>query len=165
MLRLTLVRHAKAAPAYADQQDRDRALEPRGRRDALEMGRRLEARGLKPDRILTSPAARALETATLLAGELGLDAAQLMQEERLYLAGSETLLAAARALGGATRHLMIVGHNPGLCEFADELSCERSVDNLPTCAVYSLQFDIQDWRELELASGVDAQLDYPEKAF
>ncbi len=56
---------------------------------------------------------------------------------------------------------MIVGHNPGLTEFADALSCERSIDNMPTCAVYTLEFDIEDWSELEFAQGVNAELDYP----
>ena len=44
MLRLTLVRHAKTEPAHPGQEDWDRALEPRGQRDAPEMARRLKER-------------------------------------------------------------------------------------------------------------------------
>jgi phosphohistidine phosphatase len=59
---------------------------------------------------------------------------------------------------------MVVGHNPGITEFADRISSEREVDNMPTCAVYTLQFPIAAWSELEWDSGVDAELDYPKRS-
>jgi phosphohistidine phosphatase len=163
MLRLTLVRHAKTEPAYSGQDDWDRVLEPRGQRDAPEMGRRLKDRGSKPDKILTSPAVRAITTATIIARELGVSAAKIVPDERLYLASRKQLLAVVQELGGTAKHLMVVGHNPGLTEFADALSSERSIDNMPTCAVYTLEFDIRNWRDLEFALGVNAEFDYPNK--
>jgi phosphohistidine phosphatase len=162
--RLTLVRHAKTEPARAGQEDWDRALEARGQRDAPEMARRLKHRDLKPDKILSSPAVRALATATIMARELGVSAQKVHQDERLYLAAAKDILAVVREFGGRTRHLMLVGHNPGLTDFADRISGERSLDNLPTCAVYTLQFAIKDWSELEWDSGVDAELDYPKRS-
>ena len=163
MLRLTLVRHAKTEPAHSGQEDWDRALEARGQRDAPEMGRRLKGRGLKPDKILTSPAVRAISTTSIMARELGVAGSKVVPDERLYLASSKQLLVTVQELGGTAKHLMVVGHNPGLTEFADALSCERSIDNLPTCAVYTLEFDINNWRELEFAQGVNAEFDYPKK--
>ena len=47
---------------------------------------------------------------------------------------------------------------------ADKLSSERSVDNMPTCAVFSLEFDITRWDELVWATGINADFDYPKKA-
>jgi phosphohistidine phosphatase len=164
MLRLTLVRHAKTEPGRPGQEDWDRALEGRGQRDAPEMARRLKQRDLKPDKIVSSPAVRAVTTATIMARELGVPAQKVQQDERLYLAAAKDILAVVRELGGRTRHLMLVGHNPGITDFADRISCERSLENLPTCAVYTLQFEIGDWSELDWASGVDADLDYPKKS-
>jgi phosphohistidine phosphatase len=163
MLRLTLVRHAKTEPGRSDQEDWDRALEPRGQRDAPEMGHRLKTRKLKPDKMLTSPAVRALTTATIVARELGFAADRLQQDERLYLASAKDMLKVVQELGGDARHVMVVGHNPGITEFADKLSSERSIDNMPTCAVYTLEFAIRDWRELDWSTGVNADLDYPKK--
>ena len=60
MKRLTLLRHAKTEVQHSGQEDWDRELEPRGQKDAPEMARRLRERKLKPDRIVTSPAVRAL---------------------------------------------------------------------------------------------------------
>lgn len=164
LLRLTLVRHAKTEPARHGQEDWDRALESRGQRDAPEMARRLKQYSPKPERILSSPAVRAITTATIMARELGVSAQKVQQDERLYLASPKDMLAVIRELGERARHLMVVGHNPGITEFADRISSERSIDNLPTCAVYSLQFEIAAWSELEWDSGVDADLDYPKRS-
>jgi phosphohistidine phosphatase len=164
LLRLTLVRHAKTEPGRHGQEDWDRALESRGQRDAPEMARRLKQYSPKPERILSSPAVRAITTATIMARELGVSAQKVQQDERLYLASPKDMLAVIRELGERAHHLMVVGHNPGITEFADRISSERSVDNLPTCAVYSLQFAIAAWSELQWDSGVDAELDYPKRS-
>ncbi len=163
MLRLTLVRHAKTEPAAPGQEDWDRALEPRGQHDAPEMARRLKDAHGKPERILTSPALRAITTTNIMARTLSVPAAKIVQDERLYLASPKDLLAIVRELGENAPHLMVVGHNPGITEFGDKLSAERSLDNMPTCAVYSLEFAIEHWRELEWSSGVNADFDYPNK--
>ena len=77
MLRLTLVRHAKTEPARRGQEDWDRALEPRGQRDAPEMGATPEGARLEAGQdAVTSPAVRALTTATIMARELGVSAQQ-----------------------------------------------------------------------------------------
>jgi len=163
MLRLTLVRHAKTEPAHPGQEDWDRALEARGQRDAPEMGRRLKQQQLKPDKILSSPAVRAITTATIMARELGVTASKVIQDERLYLAGPKDLLKVIHELGGKARHLMVVGHNPGITEFADRISSERSIDNMPTSAFYTLELDIGEWTDLAWGSGVNVDFDYPKK--
>jgi phosphohistidine phosphatase len=164
LLRLTLVRHAKTEPARPGQEDWDRVLEPRGQRDAPEMARRLKQISPKVDRVLSSPAVRAITTATIMTRELGVSAQKVQQDERLYLASPKDMLAVIRELGERSRHLMVVGHNPGMTEFADKISSERGIDNMPTCAVYTLQFEIAAWSELEWDSGVDAELDYPKRS-
>ena len=161
MRRLTLLRHAKTEAQHSGQKDWDRVLEPRGQRDAPEMARRLRERKLKPDKMITSPAVRALATAHIFAHELHLPGTKLQQDERLYLASPKALKEVIRELGGDARHLMIVGHNPGLTEFAERVSADRSIDNMPTCAIYTLEFDLKDWSELDWNSGVNAELDYP----
>jgi phosphohistidine phosphatase len=161
MKRLTLVRHSKSDWSLPGQQDWDRALNKRGQRDAPEMARRLRARKLKPDVILSSPAVRALATATIMARELKVAASIVHQDERLYLAGPADMLAVIRELGGHAQHLMVFGHNPGITDFANRLSAGDRIDNMPTSAVFTATFGIHDWSELDWASGQDAQFDYP----
>jgi phosphohistidine phosphatase len=165
MKRLTLLRHAKTEAQHSGQDDWARELEPRGKKDAPEMAHRLRDRKLKPDRIITSPAVRALATANIFAKELHVAAARLVQDERLYLAAPKVIREVIRELGGTDPHLMIVGHNPGLTEFADRISAEREIDNMPTCAIYTLEFELDTWGELEWDSGVNAELDYPKNCW
>jgi phosphohistidine phosphatase len=161
MKRLTLLRHAKSDWSLPGQNDWDRPLNKRGQRDAPDMARRLRARRLKPDLILTSPAVRALTTATVMARELKVPAAHVIQDERLYLASPADLIAVIRELGGESKHLMVFGHNPGMNECANRLSAGDHIDNLPTCGMFTARFDIRSWADLDWNSGQEAEFDYP----
>jgi phosphohistidine phosphatase len=161
MRRLTLVRHAKSDWSLPGQQDWDRALNRRGQRDVPEMARRLRGRRLKPDLVLTSPAVRAVTTATILAREHKVDASRIAQDERLYLASAPSMLAVVRELGGDALHLMVFGHNPGITDFANRLSAGEQIDNLPTCGVFTATFDVTNWDALAWGLGEDARFDYP----
>jgi phosphohistidine phosphatase len=160
---LVLVRHAKSDWSLPDQDDWDRPLNARGQRDAPEMARRLRGRRIKPGLILASPAVRAIATATIMARELRITASLLKPEERLYLASPVDMLAVVRELGGDAAQLMVVGHNPGITEFANRLSAGETIDNMPTCAVFTAEFDLAGWEQLDWGRGQDAEFDYPRK--
>jgi phosphohistidine phosphatase len=159
--RLTLVRHAKSDWSLPGQDDWDRVLNRRGQMDAPEMARRLRSRRLKPDLILTSPAVRALATASIMARELKVPAELIAQDERLYLAEPEQILAVVRELGGDARHVMVFCHNPGITDCANRLSAGDRIDNMPTCAVFTACFAVDDWSRLDWHSGQQAEFDYP----
>jgi phosphohistidine phosphatase len=163
MLLLTLLRHAKTEPGRSGQEDWDRELEPRGRKDAPEIARRLREKELIPTLIVSSPAVRAVATAKLVARELSIPVRNIVHDERLYLASPKVMLEVIRERGKAAPHLMVVGHNPGITEFADQLSAERSLDNMPTCAAYTLELEITDWKELDWGTGMNAEFDYPSR--
>lgn len=163
MKQLTLIRHASAAPVFGGQPDWDRELEARGVRDAQIMGERLHASKVKPDLFMSSPAVRALTTAQHIAHAIGLPLAAIQKRERLYLASPKDLLALICDVGGTANHLWIVGHNPGISECADQLSSERRIDNMPTCAIVEMEFDIAHWRDLSWGLGVNVEFDYPHK--
>lgn len=161
MKRLTLVRHAKSDWSLAGQADWDRPLNKRGQRDAPEMARRLRSRRYKPDLILSSPAVRALTTATVMARELKVPATALRQDERLYLASLADVMAVIQEHGGTAKHVMVFGHNPGLNECANRLSAGEQIDNLPTCGVFTALYDLDDWSRLDWGSGQEGEFDYP----
>lgn len=159
--RLTLVRHAKSDWSLPGQADWDRVLNRRGQQDAPEMARRLRARKLQPDLILSSPAVRALATASIMARELKVPAEHIAPDERLYLADPAQILEVIRELGGSAGHLMVFGHNPGITECANRLSTGDTIDNLPTCGVFTARYAVDDWSRLDWGSGVEAEFDYP----
>ncbi len=141
---LTLVRHAKSSWKDTTLTDRQRPLNSRGERDAPEMGRRIADHGIRPSLILSSPAVRAWTTAKSIAAAMGYPAEFLQREETLYLASLDDLLDIVTAQDNGFNSLMIVGHNPGLTEFANFL-VPGLTDNLPTAGVVSVQIDRDDW--------------------
>ena len=62
MRRLMLLRHAKTETDAPSGRDQDRRLDPRGHRDAAEIGSWLAAHPPFPDAVLVSPAIRAKQT-------------------------------------------------------------------------------------------------------
>ncbi len=156
MKRLTLVRHAKSSWKDPGLDDFDRPLNPRGERDAPVMGRRLQARGVRPSLILTSPAQRAQRTARLIAEAIGYPVEFLQREADLYLAEPDTILKVLAREGESFNDVFVCGHNPGMTDLANRLGGVR-IDNVPTCGIVALEADIETWAEL---SDKNCHLDY-----
>jgi phosphohistidine phosphatase len=163
MLRITLIRHAKTAPAYDGQEDWNRELEAKGRHEAQVMGQRLKDRELIPDLVITSPAVRARSTAKILCEQIKVRGNHVIEDERLYLASPDVMLTVVKELAGKHNHVFVVGHNPGITEFGDRLSHDRPIDNMPTCAVFTLEFEVKSWSEIEWRSGINVEFDYPRR--
>ena len=147
MKTLVLIRHAKSSWKDASLADRDRPLNDRGKRDAPEMGRRLAAWGGPPDLIVSSPAARALATALVIAEAVGYPVDRIREDERIYMAGPAELLEAIHDLDDGDDRVFLFGHNPGLTDLVDALS-EPALENVPTCGIVELQLAGDRWADL-----------------
>jgi phosphohistidine phosphatase len=162
MKRLLLLRHAKAVPATEPLADSARALAERGERDARRIGERLREQRVRPARVLSSPAARALQTAQLVADVLGYPREQIALEDRLYLAPSATIALVIAAQDATVDSLLVVGHNPGLSELVHELLPSFEVDDLPTAAVVGLDYaEASTWSRLASAVPTLSYYDFP----
>jgi phosphohistidine phosphatase len=149
---LTIVRHAKASWDTPDLSDFERALNERGRRDAARMAAWTRDTIGVPDAIVTSPALRAITTARIFAGALGIDREQLLIQARIYEASLSTLLRLLHSFDDATPHVMLFGHNPGLSELTRTLA-RCPFEGLPTCAVVQLELPAQCWADVAENSG------------
>jgi len=157
MLRLLLLRHAKAVAHNA--QDHSRALAPRGREDAHSLGLYLHAQHLLPNLILTSDALRTQETAMILAKALQ-DTPEITRDKKLYLAEAAALLNSIQSIPPSAKTCLLVGHNPGFHELAqglvgygDRYAAARLRTAMPTCALAVLDFDCEYWSEVRLHQG------------
>lgn len=157
---LTLVRHAKSSWGDAALSDRQRPLNSRGERDAPVMGKRIAAHGIRPSLIVASPAVRAWTTARIIAAEISYPLEFLQREDSVYLASLDDLLDVVVAQDDAFNSLMVVGHNPGLTEFANFL-VPGITNNLPTAGVVSVQFDREDWDLHQQPTAELLAYDYP----
>src|SRR5690242_7581036 len=108
MQELILLRHAEAQPATSGDDDHDRTLSPRGEQEALAAGRWLAAHGVRPDRVLSSPALRTRRIAELAMRALAPEAAIGVAEE-IYDATPGELLALLDQHADA-RCVLVVGH-------------------------------------------------------
>ena len=142
---ITLVRHAKSRWDGKGLTDRERPLNQRGERDAPTMGKRIVEHGIRPSLIVASPAVRAWTTARIIAQKIGYPIEFLQREDSIYLASLNALLDVVVAQDNGFNNLMVVGHNPGLTEFANFLSPEIT-NNLPTAGVVSVQIDQENWQ-------------------
>jgi phosphohistidine phosphatase len=124
------------------------------------MGRRIAAHGIRPSLIITSPAVRARKTAKIVAREIGYPIEFLQRENALYLAALDDLLDTVVAQDNSFNSLMVVGHNPGLTEFANFL-LPGITNNLPTSGVVSVQLDTEDWSLYRRPKAKLLAYDYP----
>ncbi len=157
---LYLVRHAKSSWDDPSLADRDRPLSPRGLSSAPDMGRRLAAQGHKPDLVLSSPATRALSTAKRIARETGYPESKIITEEHLYFSGTRGMVDLLEKLDDKYTKVMIVGHNPAMTSLLKTL-CDSPVENMPTCAVAVISFDMSSWSELSMSDGELLDYDFP----
>ncbi|PRY09850.1 phosphohistidine phosphatase [Pontibacter ummariensis] len=160
MKKLYILRHAKSSWKYENLSDHDRPLKKRGRKDAPLMGQELAARGVMPDLIISSPAVRALSTATLVAHEMEYDPDNIRVDERLYGADTDDLLEVVQKAPADIKSLMIVGHNETITEFANLLS-QEVIARLPTTGVVGLSFDCDSWDEIGKENATLLFYDFP----
>lgn len=146
MKRLLILRHAKSSWADSSQDDWQRPLNDRGRRDAPRVGEWLRSRGIVPDLIVTSDAVRARSTAEAAASTLGYTR-EILRHPSLYLAKTSDVYDVLNEVGGDAASVMIVGHNPGLEELVHELTGERH--GMTTAALVVVDLPIERWSELD----------------
>jgi phosphohistidine phosphatase len=141
--RVILLRHGHAEES---RDDFARPLSDTGRAAAERAGSAIERAGWCPDRVLTSPAPRARETAEIAARACGF-AGSIASNRDLYLASGARYLAALRDLSAGASSVLLVGHNPGLSELARTLC--RHPGELAPAAFASAAFEIDGWEALE----------------
>ncbi len=136
-IRFYLVRHGKAEAKRAD--DASRRLTPDGRARFAAHARAL-AKDLALERIVTSPFARAHETADLLAQATG---APVVEEAALASGASSgrEVLRLGSSLGAG---VALVGHNPELAE-AISLAAGKDQD-VPAGSIAAVDADPSGWR-------------------
>jgi phosphohistidine phosphatase len=155
---ILLLRHAKSSWADPALADFDRPLSPRGRKAAAAMGRYLAASGMRPDLVLSSPAARTRATLDIISEVLP-EKPPTEYREDLYLASGAALLASLRALPESVARVMLVGHNPGLHALALDLyatgnraAMHSLARKFPTGALAIITVE-GAWRALQVGQG------------
>lgn len=162
MKRLILTRHAKSSWDDPTMADHDRPLNERGQAAALDLGQWLASRDYVPQEVLCSDAIRTWETWSGIARGLP-DGPVLALKPTLYHAGPDVMLAVLRHAKADV--VMMIGHNPGIAEFAHRLVARTppspQFTRYPTGATLVVDFDTPSWAEVGFGQGSPADFIVP----
>ncbi|MGI4734355.1 MAG: SixA phosphatase family protein [Janthinobacterium lividum] len=161
MKTLYLMRHAKSSWSFDELTDQERPLNDRGRDDAPHIGQALAKRQIELDLLVSSPAVRALSTATLVARELKYPHDKIQVEPGIYQADLETMLAIIRKLPDGAGSVLLTGHNPTFTDVVNYLSPSPLSSEMPTAAVMCLRFQVDHWAAVAKANAEFYFYDYP----
>lgn len=155
MKKVILLRHAKSSWDDPSLDDHDRPLNGRGKASAPVIGAWLANRKHVPDRVLCSSSERTKQTVRRMRDTLpGLPDPEVDPE--LYHASPSTMRDRLAQLPEDCDTVMLVGHQPGLGSLVRKLSdgqerrrCRRAYEHFPTAAAAVLEFDVEDWADLD----------------
>jgi phosphohistidine phosphatase len=150
--KLYLVRHAKAQQQSIDNTDFSRELADRGMRDASLVGSYFKEHKYLVDIIISSPAARALSTAELMAQQMEYKLESIHTNEELYMASVRTFLQVINQLKDDWSGVLITSHDPAVTYLGEYLS-NGEVGHMPTGSVMAISFDTDSWSEISENSG------------
>ena len=139
MKTLLILRHG-AAEHMSLSGDWGRPLTAQGAADAETAGRRIRETFSVPQVIVTSDALRARQTADIVAHSLDF-LEKIDARAALYQADTDTLRDVVQALPDEAALALLVGHNPGLEQFASR--------PLGTACLACLKWDIATWTEAQ----------------
>jgi phosphohistidine phosphatase len=114
------------------------------------IGELIAEKGWQPDEILSSPAERAKQTATL-AKQAGHLSAKLNFDEKIYEASHFQLRDVIQGVSDKVERLLLVGHNPGLENLVRFLTGE--MHSVPTAALIKITLTVDSWSETEEGRG------------
>ena len=129
MKTLHLLRHAKSSWRQVGLDDHERPLSKRGRAAARAVAKHMGRAGMAPDIVLCSTAVRTKETLEPIAKRL--KPAKVLFERGIYEVSERKLWKYVWALPEQANSVLLIGHNPGLQDFARALADTGSIDRLP----------------------------------
>jgi phosphohistidine phosphatase len=160
MKTLFLVRHAKSDKDNSNLFDYDRPLSERGYKDARTFSIKIKKLITQPELIVSSPAIRAISTALIFADNFGMDPGKMILDKSLYESSEKDYLKVIYSLDQSYSTVMIFGHNPTMTSLANNLSVPFT-DNMPTCGITGIEFDIDHWKDAAPGSGKMILYDFP----
>jgi phosphohistidine phosphatase len=149
---LYVVRHAKAEDRATFMNDHDRNLLPEGIMAAARVGRYLAENGIVANRLISSTANRAKDTAKVIAEQLGVSPDTVELDEKLFEGGPKAYLAAVNSLPDTCESVMLFGHNPDVSYFTEYLT-HQNVGSMSKGSIVAITFDNLRWAEVSGRTG------------
>lgn len=155
MKRVVIIRHAKSV-SFGYDNDFYRDLTDRGENDAEKISEKLYNLNIKPDKVIASPATRAMHTATIFCKKVGYEPAKIQKEDLLYSGiTTQGFVDMLHELPETVETVFVFGHNPTVYYLAYNLVKYFNSD-MPTCSTVVLDFAVEKWADVSARGGVVA---------
>ena len=161
MKTLYIVRHAKSSWADFNQSDFERSLNDRGHENAPEMAKRLLNKKIKIDAFISSPALRARQTCEHFCKVYQVNKKDILFKDALYHAPESTIKNIIAQTDDQFESIAVFTHNPGVTDYANTLVEEVYIDNMPTCGVFAVTADTDNWEDFDKSKKTFLFFDYP----
>ena len=146
MKTLYLVRHAKAS--WEDNvHDWERQLTEAGVERAHIVAKALKVRKVKPEKIISSYAFRALNTAVLFALDLKYTITSIELSQQVYEKRAIDMLDMLRKQDDRHSSIMLVGHDPSMTELYNLLT-KKLLLKFTTASTACIEFSTDKWKDL-----------------
>lgn len=163
MKKLIFVRHARAEEQSDDFSDFERSLTVKGKIVSKQMAVRFREIEKDPGLFVSSPAFRALETAIIFAGVVGVNTDKIMLYSDIYYkSGIKVLFDLLPKIDDTVETITLFGHNPSFTEIPDRL-CTKGCEFLTKTAIVCLSFPVKKWSEIKVDTGKQEYFLKPEK--
>jgi phosphohistidine phosphatase len=147
MKTLYLLRHAKSSWNHPGLSDFERPLADAGIKRCRKLTTYLKEKHVTVDLIVTSPAARTLETARLAATGIDYPVEKICKEPSLYDAEMNDYLDVICGTPDEINSLMVVGHNFTITNVVN-LLLGPVIEVLPTSGLVAVSFGTEHWNEI-----------------
>jgi phosphohistidine phosphatase len=147
MKTLYIVRHAKSSWDFPELGDAERPLMEKGIKNTHLVAGYLKDQKILPGLMISSPAVRALETARIMAKDLGYPEEKIRVEKKVYEGSYDHILDIIYSTPDEIDSLMIFGHNPTFTHLVN-LLIHPGIENLPTTGVAAIRFRTDRWESV-----------------
>ncbi|MCF7560637.1 histidine phosphatase family protein [Sabulilitoribacter multivorans] len=146
MKNIIIVRHAKSSWEF-NVSDHERPLKSRGVNDANLVSKAFKESNTAIDLVISSDAVRARTTADIFVNTLKISDYMVSLNHDLYDFSGNDLINVIKSVRNSVNNLMLFGHNHAITYFVNSFG-DLYIDNVPTCGLVALQFDIENWSDL-----------------
>ena len=146
MKELILLRHAKSNRNY-EVADIDRPLATTGMSRMSKVAIQYKELFNDVDCVFSSPANRALHTATIMMNKLQLPFHKLNVDGALYTFDSDDIIDYVFALDDALDKVVLVGHNPAFTFTLNHFS-NAGISHMRTAGLAKVSFDVNSWTDV-----------------
>ncbi|MFT4568533.1 MAG: phosphohistidine phosphatase [Saprospiraceae bacterium] len=155
---LYILRHAKSSWSNLQLSDLQRPLNGRGRHDSPLIGQVLAEIAPSIDELIISPSERTKETSINIKKYVNFLSERVI--DRLYHASTNDISDVVSMIEDSSNSVLLVGHNPGLTFFHNEYAT-KEIDNLPTCGLYRIRIDANNWSDMDTTNSKVDYYRYP----